>query len=73
MGQDESRLMEKAKTVSDLSKVTEHRSVIFIERVRTRDHIEGTALIGRDELRKLEETERLCDLVAKRSEPNAKR
>ena len=73
MGQDETKLMEKAKMVSDLSKVTEHRSVIFIERVRTRDHIEGTALIGRDELRKLGETDRLFDLVSKRSETNAKR
>ena len=73
MGQDESKLMEKAKTVSDLSKVTEHRSVIFIERIRTRDHIEGTALMGRDELRKMGETDKFFDLVSKRSESNAKR
>lgn len=73
LGQDESKLVEKAKAVSDLSKVTEHRSVIFIERVRSRDHIEGTALVGRDELRKMGETEKLFDLVTKRSESNAKR
>jgi putative transcriptional regulator len=73
MGQDESKLMEKAKMVSDLSKVTEHRSVIFIERIRTRDHIEETALVGRDELRKMGETDKFFDLVSKRSESNAKR
>lgn len=73
IGQDESRLREKARTVSDLSKVTEHRSVIFIDRIRSRESLEGTALVGRDELRRLEETEKLFDLVAHRSEPNAKR
>jgi putative transcriptional regulator len=73
LGQDESKLVEKAKVVSDLSKVTEHRSVIFIERVRSRDHIEGTALVGRDELRRMGETDKLFDLVTKRSEANAKR
>jgi putative transcriptional regulator len=73
MGQDESKLREKARTVSDISKITEHQSVIFIERIRNRENLEGTALIGRDELKKLAETEKLFDLVAHRSESNAKR
>jgi putative transcriptional regulator len=73
MGQDESKLREKARTVSDISKITEHQSVIFIERIRSRECLEGTALIGRDELRKLEESDKLFDLVAHRSESSTKR
>ena len=74
VGLDDAKLVEKAKIVNDISKVTERRSVIFIERVRTRACIQGTPLVGRDELKKLNEAEKLFDLVAERSsEPNAKR
>jgi putative transcriptional regulator len=70
---DESKILEKARTVSDISKVTERKSVIFIERIRSRPSVEGTALVGMDELKKLEETERLFDLVTERSESHVKR
>jgi len=73
IGQDESKLREKALAVSDLSKVTERGSVIFIERIKSKECMEGTALVGRDELKKLDETEKLFDLVAHRSEHHAKR
>ena len=73
INQDESKLRDKARTVTDISKITEHQSVIFIERIRSRESLEGTALVGRDELRKLEESDKLFDLVAHRSESNAKR
>ena len=68
LGRDEARLMDKAKMVSDFSRITGKESVIFIERLRTRQSIEGTALIGRDELRKIHESERLRRMVNVRSE-----
>lgn len=68
LGKDEARLMDKARMVSDLSRITGKESVIFIERLRTRESIEGTALIGRDELRKMHESERLRKMVNARSE-----
>ena len=54
--------------MSDISRVTERRSVIFIERIKTRGSIEGTALIGRDELKKISGADRFYDLIETRSE-----
>jgi putative transcriptional regulator len=72
LGKDETRLADKAKMVSDLSRITGKESVIFIERLRTRNSIEGTALIGRDELKKIHESERLRKMVNSRSEVDAR-
>jgi len=68
LGRDERKLKEKARIVSDISRVTERRSVIFIERIKTRGSIEGTALIGRDELKKISGADRFYDLIETRSE-----
>ncbi|HVO77272.1 MAG TPA: transcriptional regulator [Methanomassiliicoccales archaeon] len=74
VGHKETKLVEKAKVVSDLGKVTERRSVIFIERVKSRSSIEGTALIGRDELKAMDEADKLFHLVEQRSsDSDAKR
>ena len=73
LGKDESKLVEKAHTVADISKITERKSMIFIERVRNRCSIGGTPLIGRDELKKMDESDTLFDLVISRSGSNEKR
>lgn len=73
LGKDESRLVEKAHTVADISKITERKSMIFIERFRNRCSIGGTPLIGRDELKKMDESDKLFDLVISRSGSNEKR
>ena len=73
LGKDESRLVEKAHTVADISKITERKSMIFIERVRNRCSIGGTPLIGRDELKKMDESDKLFDLVISRSGSYEKR
>jgi len=73
VGKDESKLVEKARVVGDISKITERRSVIFIERSRSRRSIGGTPLIGRDEFKKLDESEKLLDLVISRSGSDEKR
>ncbi len=72
LGKDESRLVEKARVVGDISKVTERRSVIFIETVKSRRSIEGTPLVGKDELKKINESDSLYDLVESRSEGDEK-
>ena len=73
VGHDGVKLLEKAKVVSDLSKITESSSVIFIERMKSRSCIEGTALVGQDELRRLGEADKLFHLIEQRScESNAK-
>jgi putative transcriptional regulator len=72
LGKDEARLFDKAKVVADVSRITGKESVIFIERLRTRQSIEGTALIGRDELKKMHESDRLRKMVNARSDVDAR-
>lgn len=72
LGQDESKIKEKARVVHDISQITGRESVIFIERTRSRQTLEGTALIGKDELRKIDESVMLRRLVTERSETDAK-
>lgn len=66
LGRDENKLKEKARAVSDISKVTERSSVIFIERLRTKQNIGGTPIVGKDELRKITEACILYNLVGAR-------
>jgi putative transcriptional regulator len=67
LGQDESKLGDKARVVGDISKITEQRSVIFIERIRNRESIGGMALVGKDELMKLDESEKFYEMVNQRT------
>jgi putative transcriptional regulator len=66
LGRDDGKLKEKAMAVSDISKVTERSSVIFIERSRSKQNIGGTPIVGKDELRKITEACILYDLVGAR-------
>ncbi|WP_026069071.1 transcriptional regulator [Methanomassiliicoccus luminyensis] len=72
LGKDESRLMEKATVVADISRITERRSVIFIEKERTRQNIGGTPLVCKDELKRISESYVLYELVNARSEDDEK-
>jgi len=68
LGQDERGLRNKARAVGDISRVTEKRAVIFIERIKSRQNLEGTPLVGRDELKKVGDADRFFKLVEERSE-----
>jgi putative transcriptional regulator len=68
LGTDESKLKQKAQVVSDLSRITGQRSVIFVERIKSRNSVEGTALVGRKELQDLDDRQELFELVISRSE-----
>lgn len=72
LGKDESKLKEKALVVRDISRITERSSVIIIERYRSKANIEGTAIVGKDELKKLHESYRLYELVNERSDEDEK-
>ena len=73
LGKDESKLKDKAMAVADISKVTERCSVIFIEKAKSKHNIGGTPIIGKDELRKINESIILYELVSARSEKDEKR
>jgi putative transcriptional regulator len=68
VGLDDSKVKEKARVVHDISTVTGKESVIFVERVRSKQSVEGTALIGRNELKGIDESKKLRRLVVERSE-----
>ena len=67
LGNDESKLKQKATVVSDISIVAGQRSVIFVDRIRSNDSIGSTALIGNDELKKIDDPSQLLELVFNRS------
>jgi putative transcriptional regulator len=57
---------EKVTMVSNISKVAERDSVIFVEKSRVRMSIRGTPIINKDELRKIKEREEIQDLIEER-------
>ena len=70
LGKDEGSILSKATSVSDISRVTGRCSVIIIERGRGRESIGGTPLIDREELKNIDETYVLYDIVSSRSDSN---
>ncbi len=57
---------EKVAMVSNISKVAERDSVVFVEKSRLRVSIRGTPIINKDELRKIKEREEIQDLIEER-------
>ena len=57
---------EKAAIVSNISRIAEKDSVVFVERSRVRVSIRGTPIINKDELRKIREREEIQDLIEER-------
>lgn len=67
LGNDDAKLIQKANMVSDISVVAGQRSVIFVDRLKRNDSIGSTALIGNDELKKIDDPSQLLELVFNRS------
>ncbi|RLF46457.1 MAG: transcriptional regulator [Thermoplasmata archaeon] len=65
VGVNERRIMEKAKIISNLARVAEKESVIFMDYCR-RKNIEGVPVIAKEELKKIKEAEEIIDLIAER-------
>jgi putative transcriptional regulator len=59
-------LVKKAKVVTDISKIVERKSVIFVEKSR-RLCLEGTPLINKKELKGIEDSEDVIELILERS------
>lgn len=59
-------LQRKAKIVSNLSSITEKESVFFLQKRYTKINLEGIPLIERDELKELESTRDVLDLLRER-------
>ena len=63
---DDKVMERKAKVVGNLSKVTEKRSVIFLQHETRVKVISGTPLVSKDELRRTDRSEDLIDLITRR-------
>ncbi|MDH3364573.1 MAG: transcriptional regulator [Thermoplasmata archaeon] len=66
IGGDDRLVERKARVVGNLSRVTEKKSVIIIQRDSRVKAIEGTPLVSKDELRRADHSEDLMKLIARR-------
>ena len=60
------KLKEKAKVVTNISKITEKRAVFFTDKKGRKNNIEGTPLIIKSELRKIKDPEDIIELIIQR-------
>ncbi len=66
IGGDERMVERKARVVGNLSRVTEKKSVIIVQRDSRLKAIEGTPLVSKDELRRADHSEDLMRLIVRR-------
>jgi putative transcriptional regulator len=60
------RADEKASIVSNLARIVERDAVLFVERRPSRTTLGGTAVIGRDELKKIRDRAKILELIEER-------
>ncbi|MCL1810809.1 MAG: transcriptional regulator [Methanomassiliicoccaceae archaeon] len=67
LGVDEEKLIQKAMIASEISKIAGKHSLIIVERERSAENIDSTAVVTSDELKKIDDQDALTDLVLSRS------
>ena len=67
LGIDEDKLIQKAMIASEISKIAGKHSLIIVERERSAESIDTTAVVTNDELKKIDDPDALTDLVLSRS------
>jgi putative transcriptional regulator len=73
LGSEDDRLLHKASIVSNISKISGQRSVIIVDRKGSLDSIQSTAIVTKDEIKKMDDQSELKDLVIERSGQDEKR
>jgi putative transcriptional regulator len=73
LGNEDERLMQKASIVSDISRISGQHSVIIVERKGNLDNIHSTAIVTKDEIKKMDDQSELKNLVLERSGHDDKR
>ena len=58
---------EKARIMSNLSKITEQYSVIFLEKEVSKENLEGTPIIQKAELEQMDDSDEIINLISERS------
>lgn len=63
IGESPEMVLRKARVVGNISRVTEKKSVIFVQDKPAKGDIEGTPLITRDELRRADDADDVLELI----------
>ena len=66
LGNEEEKVIQKATIASDISRISGRYSVIIVDDHRGLEHIRSTAVVTRDEVKKMDEQKELTDLVMER-------
>ena len=70
LGSEDDRLIHKASIVSDISRISGRHSVIIVERKGGLENIQNTAIVTKDEIKKMDDRSELEDIVVERSSHN---
>ena len=60
------KMIDKAKAMTNISKITERYSVIFLNKSASKDNLEGTPIIHKSELDKMADSEEIITLISER-------
>ncbi len=66
VGDDDSKIVQKAIVASELSKIMDRFSIMIVERKKERDSIDDTVVMSNEELERIDAPSELTDLVASR-------
>lgn len=67
LGAEDEKVIQKANIVSDISRLSGRHSVIIVERDRGLENIRSTAIVTKDEIKKMDDQSELTDMVLERS------
>ena len=66
MDNQDERLIQKAMIASDISRISGRHSVIIVEKKHGRDNVESTAIVSKEELKKMDDKNELTDVILSR-------
>lgn len=67
LGNEEDKVMQKAMIASDISRISGRYSVIIVERDRGMENIRSTAIVTKDEIKRMDDHKELTNMVQERS------
>jgi putative transcriptional regulator len=66
VGQANKAFLQKARVMSNISRITEREGVLFLDRRMSRENIGGTPVISRDELKHISDEDNIVRLIQER-------
>lgn len=67
IGSEEEKLIQRALVAAEISRITGRHSLMIVEKKPSADNIDTTAIISKEELRKIDDQDELTDMVKSRS------